>query len=242
MQLSLPLKAWLLFGIYWYLRAFCLSSLSPVAAAFAAPQKNTKSKCNCCCTKIVTISATWQRNWKKKENKKKIPKLAKCPRKANEMCSRIHKFVGAQLPGCTLHQQQVRVRFGILGYRLGFALVFFLFCFLRFEYCRKRPTNNHLQAAKLHNRPGRISIFFFLCFFGVLLGVIVAIICSKSDTHTQAGARTAGAGTGSCSCSPHTNTHTHREKEIRYHKAQGSSRLLQASPRCFLQPSIVAGL
>lgn len=127
----------------------------------------------------------------KKKEAKKIQKLAKCP--SNEMCNRIHNLFGAAqlpppLPGCTLHQVRVRIGvcFGIFFIFFFGSLLFFFFI----EYCRKRPTNNHLQAAKLHNRPGRISFWVLLLLPLLLLGVIVAIICSKSDTHTQADACT----------------------------------------------------
>lgn len=80
---------------------------------------------------------------------------------------------------------------GLLWYFFFFFFIFGSLLFFFFiEYCRKRPTNNHLQAAKLHNRPGRISFWVLLLLPLLLLGVIVAIICSKSDTHTQADACT----------------------------------------------------
>lgn len=120
------------------------------------------------------------------------------------------------------------------GYGLGFALVFFLFFFgsLLFfffiEYCRKRPTNNHLQAAKLHNRPGRISFWVLLLLLLLLLGVIVAIICSKSDTHTEADACTRlHAHAQTAVRLPGRQAGKLRQlqlqSEIRYHKAQGIS-------------------
>lgn len=120
------------------------------------------------------------------------------------------------------------------GYGLGFALAFFVYLFF-IEYCWKRPTNNHLQAAKLHNRPGRISFWVLLrlrLLLLLLLGVIVAIICSKSDTHTQADActrmhahaQTSGRQAGKL-------RQLQLQSEIRYHKAQGISQRRRQSQR-----------
>lgn len=146
------------------------------------------------------------------------------------MCNRIHNLFGAAqlpppLPGCTLHQVRVRIGvcFGIFFFFFG-SLLFFFFI----EYCRKRPTNNHLQAAKLHNRPGRISFWVLLLLPLLLLGVIVAIICSKSDTHTQAVACTRlHAHAQTAVRLPGRQAGKLRQlqlqSEIRYHKAQGIS-------------------
>lgn len=97
---------------------------------------------------------------------KKIPKLAKCP-KRNEMCNRIHNVSAVLAHSCQV-APCTKSGFGY-GFRdsgtdwglLWYFVLFLCFSFGSFsEYCGKRPTNNHLQAAKLHNRPGRISIFF----------------------------------------------------------------------------------
>lgn len=92
------------------------------------------------------------------------------------------------------------------GIRVQIGVCFgILFCFCAF---RLVPS-----ASTAENAPQTITYKLLNCiiapvesvfFFWALLGVIVAIICSKSDTHTQADAcRRTHSRQGSCSCSPH---------------------------------------
>lgn len=117
---------------------------------------------------------------------------------------------------------------GLLWYFFYFffgSLLFFFFI----EYCRKRPTNNHLQAAKLHNRPGRISFWVLLLLPLLLLGVILPLFAQRvtrthRQTHARACTRTHRQQSGSqAGRQAGKLRQLQLQSEIRYHKAQGIS-------------------